>query len=296
MRLRVLLLTFISIALASAFLLFVIPDCLVMHRAACFGELNATPAAPFAYRVLQPALENLLAPLAPGAVAVDVLWIDLCIQTLAIMFIIPSLYVWLKRWAEPDRAIMGVFIFAVVYLMAYHYYFRSMSTTLEILFVVGSLALIERRCVWFVPLVLLASFNRETGLLVAAIYAGYHGRGTWRESAVLVTLWVLITAGLRYSIGALPHVLGLVGTWQYNLGNIPDALIANLLLLPIVLVLAGSYRASPAPLRRLCWVAVGYGLAIAVGGAWDESQRLILPVLPLVIPSILGATSERGKG
>lgn len=284
MRLKNPLLLFITIALATAFLLFVVPDCLRMHPAACLGTPGEAPLAPGVYRLLHPALDNLFAP---NAKPITLLWVDLFLQAVCVALTVPLLHTWLRRWLNPDRALLGVMIFGVVYLMAYHYYYRSISTALEILFVVTALCLLNRSWLWLIPLLILASLNRETSLLLPILYAAWHGRVKWREAGALLLIWGAITAGIHLVIGSFPHQLGLVGTLEYNLGNLPDALIANLLLLPLAWLVVAGYRAADVRLKRFVWVVAVYVLAIAVGGALNETQRLILPVLPLLIPVML---------
>lgn len=285
-RQRKLLLTFITIALCLSFLYFVPVTC-SQHPLACLGDPTAPPVAPYVYRILQPTLETFVAPTVDPFSA-SMLLVDELLQVVVVVLTIPALYSWLKRWLEPDRAVIGVFIFSVINMVALHLWFRALSISLEVLVVVWGLALIERRWWYFVPLIVLASFNRETGVILAGIYAAYHGYKGLRPFLALLIIWGGITAGLHLIIGPYPHVLGLEGTLQWNLANLSDALLSNLLLVPLALAVAFGYRSAPAPLRRLCWVACLYILAIIVGASWNEAERLVLPLLPLVIPIAIG--------
>lgn len=139
----------------------------------------------------------------------------------------------------------------------------------------------------------LASLNRETSLLLPILYFAYHGRSKWRESAVLLAIWVIITTLLHVVIGSYPHQLGLLGTWEYNLGNVSEAVVANLLLLPLAWLAVASYKESPPILKRFFWVGAIYILAIIVGGSWMESQRLVLPILPIYICMIVHKESRQ---
>lgn len=290
MRQRLCLLIFVTIALALGFLYFVPATC-SQHLPVCLSDPSTSSFAPFIYRVLQPALERWVAPTI-DPFSVGMLQVDMLLQIVTIIGTIPALYLWLKRWLEPDRAVQGVLVFGLVYILAYHLYFRSISTSLEVLFVVWGLVLIDRGGLWFVPLVVLASLNRETGLVLAGIYGAYHGRDQWRNTAALAGIWILITAGLHIVIPSAPHVLGLTGTFEYNLANMPDALLTNLLLLPLAIMIVAGYRKAPIQLRRLAWVAAIYALAIVVGAAWNETQRLILPISPLLLPIALNSLSS----
>lgn len=291
------LIAFLVIALSTGFLLFVVPDCIRMHPAACLGTPDSKPLAPFVYRLLPPALDNLIAP---NASSTHLLFVDMFIHAVCVAFTLPLLYRWLKLWSSADRALIGVMVFSIVYLMAYHYYFRSIGTSLEILSVVIALNLLKRSWFMWLPLIVLAAFNRETSLLLVAIYAMWNGWSQWFESLVMLLVWGAVTAAIHLIVGSYPHQLGLLGTLSYNIGNIPEALVANTLLLPLGILAVLGYSHAPVLLKRFSWLAVVYVLAIAVGAAWNESHRLVLPCLPLLIPVILGnpaatlATSPQG--
>lgn len=272
-------LAFLIIAVSLGFLYFVAPVC-AQNPVTCFGNPQ-TATAPGVYRLLQPAIENLLAPQATKA---ELLLADTWLQMVIVALALPALFTWLRRWGSAEAAIQGVFVFAVVWILAQHYWYRSLNASLEILFMVGALILIERGWLWIAVLMVLASFNRETGILLASLYAAYYWREKTRESIALVLIWTVITAGIHIVIGTYPHMLGLSGTLFYNLNNLPDAVIANLLLAPLVIATALGYRHAPTRLQRLTLVSLVYVAAVFVGGAWGESQRLLLPVLPLVLP------------
>lgn len=140
----------------------------------------------------------------------------------------------------------------------------------------------------YAALVALLSLNRETGGVLVALYVAWFLHD-WRRQAVrlflLTLVWASVQIALHLSLGSAPHQLGLAGTLAYNLNTLADAFFANLLLLPLVILTALNYSRLTPLLKRLLWVAGLYILAILVGGAWNESQRLILPVLPLVLIS-----------
>lgn len=288
MRSRFLLLSFVGIALACGYLLFVVPDCLGMHRSACLGVAGRPPEAPWVYRVLVPMTYS---QIAPQATPEDLLRIEVVLQAITVGLTVPALYQWLKRNVNPDQALTGVLIFGVVYLMAYHFWFRALPSSLEILFVVLGLVVIDRSWRFTAVLIILASLNRETGLVVAAIYGAYHWPDKKPQTALLVLIWALITGGIHLIVGSYPHTLGLLGTMVYNAITIPSGLLANILFVPLAAVAVINYRFAPAPLKRLMWVAGIYVMAVIVGAAWEESQRLVLPVLPLILPLVLSGFS-----
>jgi len=266
-------LTFITLAVALGFLYFVAPDCLA-HRAMCLGLTGEPPTAPFVYRILPTAIIGAFTPATP----IDTLWIATLVQMAWVVVIMPLLYRWL------NGSIEGVLIFGVVWVLAMHFWWVSVGTTLEILFVALALTLINRTWWWLIPITALATLNRETALLIPGIYFAYHGNREWKRSLVLFIVWAGITSLLHFVIPYAPHQLGLVGTIEYNLSTLPDALIANLLLLPLAIAAVIGYKHATRRFKRFAVVSLVYIGAIVIGGAWMESNRLILPVLPLLIP------------
>lgn len=138
----------------------------------------------------------------------------------------------------------------------------------------------------YAALIVLASLNRETGLLLVFCYAAFFPR-RYGQIALLALVWAAVTGALHLVLGDAPHVLGVAGTLDYNLLNLPDGSFTNALLIPLVIILGLAYRAAPPLLRRLVWVAGLYLVAIAVGAAWNEMFRLVLPIVPLLLPVIV---------
>lgn len=140
---------------------------------------------------------------------------------------------------------------------------------------------------FYALIVALASFNRETGLVLVFLFIAYFP-ARWRQGVLLFLVYASITAAIHLAMGSSPHMLGLDGTLRYNLDNLNDALLTNVLFVPLWAMVVLNYRAASPIFRRLVWVAVAYLLAIAVGGAWNETARLILPIMPLILPVWLG--------
>ena len=295
MRQRILLLTFLIAVLIGGYFYIVLPTC-VTRIENCVSVKSGPPTTPAVYRVLQPTLEHLIAPRVTRADD-EIMLVDMALQALIVALTIPALFMWLKRWADDDRALMGTVLFSFVYLLSYHFTYMVLSTSLEILFVVIALVVIKRPHVMLLAiLTIFASLNRETGIIIPSIYIAYH-LTQWRVlrfrmmSLLLVGLWVGVTIGLRLMIGSYPHMLGTLagGTLAYNLANLPDALFTNILLVPLVLAVLLGYRAAPAPIQRLLSVAGVWFVAMLIGSAWNEFHRLVLPLLPLIIPLIFSS-------
>ena len=290
MRQRSLLLLFAVFIVSASFSYFAASDCL-RSRAVCFGTNNPTPdsqLAPFRYRVLEPFLVKLFTP-APTqeSVVVTVIVLYSVITALSL----PMLFIWLRRFVNEDRALVGVMVYALVNCAAFHMWFISLGTPLEVLFVLLTLLLIDGGWLWIAPVVALASLNRESSLLLVGIYAAWNWSTPSKRAGIvgLCGIWGLITLGLHVILGAAPHTLGLVGTALYNWENIIDGLATNAVLLPLYILIVQGYRHAPPKLKRLALVGGVYVGALVVGSTYGEIMRLILPILPLFIPLALNS-------
>lgn len=134
-RHSLLLLTFAILMTCGAYLTIAIPDCL-RNRAGCF---EGGQYAPQRYRVLQPALEHLIAP---DASQEQMLLVDFALQSVFTALAFVGLYLWLSQWGS-DRALIGVLLLAVTMICAFHFYWRAIGTTIEVACVVWGLWVLQ---------------------------------------------------------------------------------------------------------------------------------------------------------
>lgn len=137
----------------------------------------------------------------------------------------------------------------------------------------------------YAVLVAIGAFNRETSVLLVLCYMAFFPL-QWRRWGVLLMVWATITAGLHLWLGAAPHQLGVVNTFLYNKNTISNAFFVNLLMLPLWVAVIFAYKQSSAQLKRLCWVAILYGVSILILAAWEEA-RLQMIIWPLILPIVL---------
>ncbi len=301
MKIRVLI--FLVCMTCMSFVYFVLPSCnsSLAGIAACYENdqaiLNHTAQSPYQYRILAPYVMSLVAsPSNHSAWFMTVLVVHL----LSFALIYPILYTWLRRWGSERSAIVGLFVMALLLAFSFfHQYPLSPTSVIELTLICVTLVLWKRFWV-IVVMVILASLNRETGVLLVAIYAlltvaDYRQRGYYIRVLVLGGLWALITAGLHITLGAAPHVLGLVGTIQSNIEDLSSGLIVNVILLPLWIAAVIGYRRSPIALKCLGWLALAYLFTAAVGGLWAEMARLSLPAIPLIIPFVVAEKPIQDK-
>jgi len=283
-RLPTFQLVFATIVIAFDYLYTVSYSCLRGTVDCFYTPLHMTEFAPYRYRLLAPAIPNLLTP---NSSPLAMLLVDAAVHTLLITIALPILFLWLRRWMTSDRAANGILIMSLCFSVAFHYYPAFSTSIIEFAILCILLANLEKSFALCILLVIIDSFNRETALMLVAIYGVWHGWASKYRTLTLFAIWAAITGGSHLVLGAAPHIYGLDGTLSLNLDALPRAVIFNLPFIPLWVMTVRKYRYSSIHLKRLIWVAAIYGLSVIVGAAWDE-VRVQLPILPLVLPVILG--------
>ncbi|MBI1277793.1 MAG: hypothetical protein GC179_06660 [Anaerolineaceae bacterium] len=248
--------------------------------------LNHTALAPFRYRVLAPTLMSLIAqPEQHG------LWFSAGtgVHILAFAIIFVTLYLRLSAEVGKARTLLGLCVMSVMLMFAFNRYFLTPTSIIEVALL--SLVLVTWRNRWLaLTIIILASFNRETGLLLVAVYAALGGKAGLKFSLALLIVWAVITAGLHLALGSAAHVQGFMGTLQINLNHLAHGLLINAVMLPIWILAVVGYRKRHNPLdRKFLLIAFMYMIAVFVGGILDESARMALPAILLVLPLALHA-------
>ena len=279
------LITFLVFMVTSTFIHDILPVCVNSGEMCDSMEqtvFDKTAQAPYRYRVLSPVLMRLA-----GSSSNPAAWFSasLMIHVLAVVLIFTTTYKWLRVYLNEILSVIGVCIVAFVLEFAFHRYGLAASTIIEVA-LLGLLLVTWKNFGVAVILVVLASLNRETGVLLVAVYAVLSA-GRWRNAAFLLLLWAVITAGLHVALGPAPHVLGVVGTLDENLDELPQAIMVNIFMLPLWIMTALGYKTAPSTLRQLVWVSVIYMLAAFGWGLWVEVGRMSLPAVILVLPMML---------
>lgn len=279
----------------SAFLLFAtlitfagylyvgIPSC---NAVGCYGLHDAilthTAPAPYAYRYLVPFLVGLLAG--------DNVFIGYAVfYFVCIAVLYPALYSWLKRWLSEDRVIIALLIMALGFWLGFHFFYFSPWSILEVTLVCLALACIDKSFTLCSVLMILASLNRETGLLLAFIYIAYHY--DWKHLprfVILALAYGAVQLWLTLIVGAVPQYMSLENNLRGNLMLLPETFLANLFFIPLWFLIALQYRYSIPVFKRFTLIACGYSGVVLFGAVWLEFPRLVLSVLPLVLPMMRG--------
>lgn len=288
---------FVGLLSALYFLRQVYPACAVechtLHEQIIAGEAGS----PYRYRILSPLLAEALTPFIPSAPIVANASAYTLLHAIMFPLMFAAVYRWLRVWLSPDRALIGVLVFAVLLPLGMYVYFLSAYSVLEvILFSVGLLMLIRPRVnpVAFGVLVVLATLNRETAfVLPVALFAVTRN---WRMALGIGALWGITYAALRLVFGSAEHIVTLPYLWQQNTGEyLAYALLHNAFMLPMWIGAALNYRRAHPVLQRLLIVAAVYMPFALVWGQWYE-VRLQWLMLPLLLPLALEGGAYVGRG
>ena len=266
-------------------------ECDQMHRAVMAGTANS----PYRYRVLQAYVADWLTP--PGA---NVMIGYTFAHFLAFPALMLALYAWFRRWLVTATALVGVLIVAALVPVLLQVWGNSLGTPLEaIMLCIGLILLDKQPRSWkpaFALLVLIASFNRETAILLPLAYATTQFTRKreldyWLWGGVFGAAWLAVFAGLRLTLGAAPDDVPIATAWALNTGggwHTQEAVFKNLFFIPVWVLYLKQIKGAPLFLKRLTPVALVYLVLFLVFGYWNE-VRLHLPLLVLVLPVALRA-------
>lgn len=279
------ILAFLIVITISSFLHDVLPQCAV-ETGQCYDMdamiLANTAPAPFRYRVLSPAIMGIIAqPDNHGA------WFSasLTVHLICFMVIYVALYMWLRPIIGDGRALAALAIMALLSAFAFHFYYLTPSSIIEVALLCLTLVSWRRFGVMLV-LVVIGSLNRESALLLVAVYAVLSGWNK-RNTAILFAVWGVITAALHLVLGSAPHVMGLMGTLQVNIDNLAQSLVIAAFIAPLWIMALTNFRRADWLYKQLALVALIYMGAVLVGGRWLEIGRMGLPAAVLVMPLVL---------
>jgi hypothetical protein len=134
------MLILLSITLTSGMYVYQVVAGCAQNQELCYdlhqAIMNHTAPSPYRYRIFAPAIGQMLAPdLSDAGIQTGYVIFHL----FAFALIYSGLYLWLRRWMNEDRALLGVFIMAILFAFAFRHYLLSPWASLEILLVCWSL-------------------------------------------------------------------------------------------------------------------------------------------------------------
>lgn len=269
-----------------------------MHRAIVDG----TAPAPQRFRILVPWLLDPL--ISAGSTLTEPSQafrrVYFAFHFTALTLLLAGIYRYARLWFSRDQAVIGALIVGttvhIVLRMGEYRDFAPIPpeawfapwSLLEPVFVaIGLVLLFHRRIGALAILTVIAALNSEASIvlpLLALVTRNRENRG-----AVVVVLWIAVTALVRAGIGGFAWPAPAIGE---NLAQLPTAAInIGLLFGPAwLLALIGS-RHAPSFARRSLAAALPLIIAITIFGSWWD-VRLLAWLYPLTVPLVLSAVFE----
>ena len=274
-----------------------------------FNDIGGYATAPTQWRVLSPFIMKVfvdtLSAVVPFKTAFTVVyasWCFGCIFMLAVM-----MYSWLSRLFKPEHALIGVMLMLGTMPIALRDHFYAPYSLLEpVLFTIACILIADGRDWLVLPLVIVATLNRETGALIAVLYGAAHVNqvlfGTKRErlnvllySAVLVAAATITYVTIRLVRGpAWDCVGGIAGVWGINtmtMNLYHSAINLTMFAGAIAVMAAFGIGRAPALCRRMALLVPVFATMIAVWGVWYE-VRMLMPLYPLMLPLAVSAMGQ----
>lgn len=190
-------------------------NAILPKRIEAHNDIVSGGLAPYRYRVLVPyTVEFLIAQLSHyvGNALAFLLAYALYFFA-AITVLLTSLYIYLRLWLDDKLALVGCLIAAFTMPVGFRYFYPY--SFLEVSLFIIALYLIYHKHDWpLLPLVLLASLNRETAIFIVIAYA-IHRRNV-PMSVALGLVWLAVFVGLRLWLGDAPRSVTVAEIWAEN--------------------------------------------------------------------------------
>lgn len=224
-------------------------------------------------------------------------------ELLRFLFTTASLYLffhYLRHWVRPLSALLGLFMTTTALLLSYQFYGMQPTDPLNLLiFIAAFCAFQTERDRWLVPLVLIGMLNRETALLLPLLYAlvryGQAPLQHWAPRAAIAgALAVGIYVGLRFIYGLKePYAeTSLIHFWWVNLTDW-QTWVQVLGFGHMALWIAWRRPARRPRFLQRAALLVPVFLLIHLSVGYLRETRLLLPLLPIMLPLLLLALEER---
>jgi hypothetical protein len=263
--------------------------------------INNTAPAPYNYRVLVPYLaEGVIRLMGASNAFGAFIGVYVVFYSFGILFIMVTLFFFLKQWFTGEQSAVGaLFVASVMSITLGDHFFQPWSFLEPVLLTLALLAIYHKRHFWLGVLVVIASLNRETGLMigVAFVAASLDLRGLLKDRQVPLTrrelvlaaaylgLWLAVYGGLRWLRGPAESVETPAEIWQENLTGwaLGKTAVNVTLFMGLVWVFAArGLKHAPVFLRRVALLVPVYGVILIPFARWFE-VRLLIPLYPILV-------------
>lgn len=274
--------------------------------------INGTAGSPYRYRVLIPYLAEILVQLFTSAGIRQKSSFQAAyfiINIISIFSFLHLSYKFFRCFYSQNTALIGIlFIGCMIHIGLQDHYYQPWSIT-EAVFFVAALLLLKRQQMKFLwPLVIVASLNRETAILIPALIF-FHSGATppknqkfrqYKHFLYAFLAWLAAFAGLRHHHGFADHVISIHSLINLNLKPsqiLKTALNAFLLLGGWWIILIHAVRkCNQNTFLSQSWlILIVYIPLVLVFGVWSE-VRLLIPLYPLAIATCLIVFEDTSPG
>jgi branched-subunit amino acid transport protein AzlD len=264
--------------------------------------INGAAGSPYRYRVLVPFLlqAGIIAFSSTGSPQQAFLDASFVYDLAGLTLQMVVLYIWFRQFFAPHQSLLGLSFTAGLTILTLAYFTFQPWSILEVVFVaLGFILARNGHWRWVGVVVVIAAFNRETGvflplaLLLGSLTSDW--RHPCRETRIAFAYCVLSTAifaGLRLVRGSADPVDPLPEVIRRNLDR--NNLIAAAWGVPLFLGFGWPFavlgrRSAPPFVRGLARVVPFYLVAFAIWGWWREVRILtsLYPILVLLALSYL---------
>jgi len=271
--------------------------------------IAGTAGSPYRYRVFIPYLAEAFSQAAKGFGVSDKYAFLLSYSLINVVFInlfLVLAYGLFRFFYSQKSSLIGVlFIGCMIHIGLQDHEFQPWSVPEAAFFVAALILLKSNREKFLLPLVLVSSLNRETGVLIVILAflillpdaREAEKLRKLRPALIALFAWCVVFAGLRLWLGGAAHVTSVLELWERNLQM--TSLLRTLF--NVVLVLGGwwavlFYVVTHYQLDRFIsrsWLILPFYLPLVIiFGVWFE-VRLLFPLYPLMVATCLVAF-ERG--
>jgi hypothetical protein len=171
----------------------------------CHADVLAgTAPHPYNGRVLQPLVVEAVCDAVPDRLRADVFTASYAgIRWVSIFTTLVAFELFLLAFVGLDPARLVVLFLSGIFALGYHGYHYQPSNVLDLaLFTVALLAIVRRRDPLLVPLMVLATLNRNTSIFILATYVLWH--------------WPELRSGIRSGRREWAVGLGMAAAWGHS--------------------------------------------------------------------------------
>jgi hypothetical protein len=217
-----------------------------------------------------------------------------------------TFFVYLRTWFSPLTALLGTAIVAGTWPLTLTNSWAHPDHVAELLlFTAGCMAIARQRTRMLVPILAVATLNRETAAFLVPTYlvAGPLRPARLAMSALLGVVWLAVYGGLRlwrgfagYDYFQLARNMDFLRLLPENYDPYYRAYAYFALLLFGGLLAIATYDAVPSEtfITRALWVVPMFG-AVAFTISSIIETRIFTPLYPLIMPGVMAALTSADK-